>query len=384
MSQAEENDNIARSVASLFTSRLEDREDEDLKEALAASLGKTVSQLTARDLLLGGSSSSSSSSNSNSNSGSGSGGGGGGIKRQASPPPAPTSVKRPDILFEKYWDGIVKLTYVQGFVGPRYLSLKEIVQKNDLKKAVITAFVYSMDYIDAHFPADVNIVLVTHGRPAMAAQVGEKRVIIQPPLKDGKYGVFHNKLMILFRSSSVRVVIGSANMIPWDYEEMENVVFIQDFPELTQPLKSEHELPKFAKDISDVLDKMRVPSSVKDELLKYDFSKAKARIVASVSGVFEGEEDFKKYGHTRLADIVRDITGPLEESNYPKVEMQIPSVDIVFPTRDTVSDSRCGPSGADTICLNTATWQKPTFPKQVMCDAISHRPGTLMHSKKIK
>ncbi|CAO3678969.1 unnamed protein product [Rhizopus stolonifer] len=279
-----------------------------------------------------------------------------------------------------------------------------------------------MDYIDAHFPADVNIVLVTHGRPAMAAQVGEKRVIIQPPLKDGKYGVFHNKLMILFRSSSVRVVIGSANMIPWDYEEMENVVFIQDFPELTQPLKSEHELPKFAKDISDVLDKMRVPSSVKDELLKYDFSKAKARIVASVSGVFEGEEDFKKYGHTRLADIVRDITGPLEESNYPKVEMQtsslgalsvnylqeiyqsfcgissysngkavktslkkdqIPPVDIVFPTRDTVSDSRCGPSGADTICLNTATWQKPTFPKQVMCDAISHRPGTLMHSKYI-
>ena len=34
-------------------------------------------------------------------------------------------------------------------------------------------------------------------------------------------------------------------------------------------------LPAFAKNICDLLDQMQVPTSVKDELLHYDFSKAK-------------------------------------------------------------------------------------------------------------
>lgn len=45
--------------------------------------------------------------------------------------------------------------------------------------------------------------------------------------------------------------------------------------------------------------------------------------MASVSGIFEGEEEYKKYGHTRLAEIIKDITGPLEADNHPKVEMQV-------------------------------------------------------------
>jgi tyrosyl-DNA phosphodiesterase-1 len=69
---------------------------------------------------------------------------------------------------------------------------------------------------------------------------------------------------------------------------------------------------------------MEVPVSVKSELLKFDFSKAKAKIVASVSGVFEGEEDYKKYGHTRLAYVVRDIVNTTDPTYIPtKVEMQV-------------------------------------------------------------
>lgn len=67
---------------------------------------------------------------------------------------------------------------------------------------------------------------------------------------------------------------------------------------------------------------MQVPTSVKDELVKYDFSKAKAHVVASVSGVYEGEEAYKKYGHARLSKIINDI-GAANPSNPPKVEMQV-------------------------------------------------------------
>ena len=59
---------------------------------------------------------------------------------------------------------------------------------------------------------------------------------------------------------------------------MDNVVFIQDFPQFTEPLKSTSELPVFAKELYDLLDKMRVPSSVKEELLKYNFEKAKVSV----------------------------------------------------------------------------------------------------------
>ena len=109
----------------------------------------------------------------------------------------------------------------------------------------------------------------------MKRQVHSHRIIIQPPLKDERFGVFHPKLMLLFYDTSVRVVIGSANMERYDYEDLENVVFIQDFPKMTSPVKSVSELPAFARDICELLDHMQVPASVKSELLSFDFSKAK-------------------------------------------------------------------------------------------------------------
>jgi tyrosyl-DNA phosphodiesterase-1 len=56
---------------------------------------------------------------------------------------------------------------------------------------------------------------------------------------------------------------------------LENVVFIQDFPKFSQPYKSSSELPRFARDICDLLDQMQVPDSVKEELFNYNFDKAK-------------------------------------------------------------------------------------------------------------
>ncbi|KAK4511596.1 uncharacterized protein ATC70_012812 [Mucor velutinosus] len=419
MSDDEERQQIAKAMA-LSLEGLEARFDQeqqeqnDMKAAIAASLGKTVDQLTARDMLLADASLPVSNSNN---------------KRPreeetSSSYPVHRIVKRFDNSETRFWNGIVKLTYVKGFVGPDYIRFEDIVQKNSLKKALITAFVCSMDFINDHFPLDVNVCIVTHGRPAMRKQVHSHRIIIQPPLKDSKFGVFHPKLMLLFHDTSVRVVIGSANLERYDYEELENVVFIQDFPKVDQPYTSISALPRFARDICDLLDHMQVPASVKDELLNFNFDNAKAHIIASVSGVFEGDIEYRKYGHTRLADIVQGIVGSTcnTKDNMPKVEMQtsslgslsllylnelyrsfcgipaykdgkatpivtqknqLPPISIIYPSLDTVESSQLGPPGAGTICLSTSTWRKDTFPKQVMCDAISQRPGTLMHSKYI-
>ncbi|KAL9555983.1 hypothetical protein MBANPS3_002097 [Mucor bainieri] len=414
MSDDEERQQIARAMA-LSLEGLEaqydqeQQEQHDMKAAIAASLGKTVDQLTARDMLMADTSLPASNHNN---------------KRPreedtSSSYPVHRIVKRFDNSEARFWNGIVKLTYVKGFVGPDYIRFEDIVQKvQSLGESPC------MDFINDHFPLDINVCIVTHGRPAMRKQVHSHRIIIQPPLKDSKFGVFHPKLMLLFHDTSVRVVIGSANLERYDYEELENVVFIQDFPKVDQPHASISSMPRFARDICDLLDHMQVPASVKDELLNYNFDNAKAHIIASVSGVFEGDTEYRKYGHTRLADIVQGIVGSTcnTKDRMPKVEMQtsslgslslfylnelyrsfcgipaykdgkatpavtpknqLPPISIIYPSLDTVQSSQLGPPGAGTICLNTSTWRKDTFPKQVMCDAISQRQGTLMHSKYI-
>ncbi|KAI9033710.1 tyrosyl-DNA phosphodiesterase-domain-containing protein [Phycomyces nitens] len=376
----------------------EERERKDMIEAIAASLGKTPDQLTAREMLT----------------------------LTLNPPrkrtfldnSAECSRKRPTNSPVRYWDGVVKLTHVPGFVGTQFIRFQDIVEKSTLKKALVTAFVCSMDWIEEQFPSTINMCIVLHGRPATRSQISPNRLLIHPPMLDNTYGVFHPKLMLLFREDSLRVVIGSANMERYDYEDIENVVFIQDFPKLSKKLNSVSDLPTFSKDLCHFLDRMSVPPSVKEAFLDYDFSKAKAHLVTSVSGTFEGN-NYNKYGHTRLCNIIKEI-GAADPDRLPRVEMQtsslgslnksyllelyrsfcgldqfengtrpntkdkeLPPISIVYPSRNTVDSSRLGPPGASTICLSTAAWNKPTFPKEIMCDAISYRDGTLMHSKYI-
>lgn len=100
------------------------------------------------------------------------------------------------------------------------------------------------------------------------------------------------------------------------------MVFIQDFPERASPVASFAQLPRFARDICDLLDHMQVPQSVKENLLNYEFERAKAHLVASVSGVFEGKDEYNRYGHARLAQIVREI-GAADPDRLPQVEMQV-------------------------------------------------------------
>ncbi|ORZ03026.1 tyrosyl-DNA phosphodiesterase-domain-containing protein [Syncephalastrum racemosum] len=402
----DEDEDLKQAIALSLRDRLEgndsdQHEQHEMKQALALSLGKTVEQLTARDMMRLQDSMGSNQ----------------GEKRPFSESTSPTSdAKR--TAPERFWDGVVRLTYVEGFTLASAIRFEDIVQKSHLRKALITAMVVSTDWIEEQFPPDINLCVVLHGRPAMARKL-DNRVFIMPPMKDENWGVFHSKLMLLFHTSSVRVVIGSANLEPYDYRDLENVVFIQDFPESSHTVAHEKDLPEFARDLCDLLDKMQVPPSVKQELFKYDFSRAKAHIVASVSGVFHGDYAYRRYGHPRLADVVRQIDAANPETRIeiqtsslggmtpsylhelyrsccgtdpyanggktPRVtrDMHLPPVDIIYPSRDTVEDSKLGPPGAGTICFNRASWEKTTFPKQIMCDSISHRAGTLMHSKYI-
>lgn len=89
-----------------------DTESEEIRKAIALSLGKPVEQLTAREAL--------------------------GLtldsdnkKRSLPTEQQSTSPQKRQATTtaSKYWDGIVKLTHVTGFTGPNFIRFEEIVDK---------------------------------------------------------------------------------------------------------------------------------------------------------------------------------------------------------------------------------------------------------------
>lgn len=124
MSDDEERQQIARAMALSLKGleahfEQEQQEQHDMRAAIAASLGKTVDQLTARDMLLADASLPVSNHNN---------------KRPREEEvggsyPVHRVVKRFDNSESRFWNGTVKLTYVKGFVGPDYIRFEDIVQK---------------------------------------------------------------------------------------------------------------------------------------------------------------------------------------------------------------------------------------------------------------
>jgi len=65
-----------------------------------------------------------------------------------------------------------------------------------------------------------------------------------------------------------------ANLVPYDWDVMENIAFVQDFPMSGNAASSIDELPPFAKDLYAFLTAMKVPAQVCEKLQEYDFTRA--------------------------------------------------------------------------------------------------------------
>lgn len=55
------------------------------------------------------------------------------------------------------------------------------------------------------------------------------------------------------------------------------------------------------------------------------------------------------------------------------------SFQVYYPTHDTVKSSTAGSAG--TICFQSKWYNSPTFPREILRDCKSIRPGMLMHNK---
>ncbi|KAJ7816941.1 hypothetical protein B0H14DRAFT_3877662 [Mycena olivaceomarginata] len=122
---------------------------------------------------------------------------------------------------------------------PECIRLSELLgPKQGLSFAVLSAFAVDPSWLYEFFDRDTPVVLVADSNicGAEASDVPTLKNIfpnwvrVCPPLYNGR-GCMHMKFMLLFaKTGGLRVVISSANLVPHDWRDVENYVFVQDVP----------------------------------------------------------------------------------------------------------------------------------------------------------
>jgi hypothetical protein len=144
----------------------------------------------------------------------------------------------PGIQFPR---GTVKKTW--AFLFPRKgddIKIEEVLQRSNLELALLSAFQWNMEWLFSKVDTSrTRLLLVMQAKDesmkreyeADIAAISNLRLCF-PPM-DGQVNCMHSKLMLLFHPNYLRIVVPSANLVPYDWGEagvMENSVFLIDLP----------------------------------------------------------------------------------------------------------------------------------------------------------
>lgn len=108
------------------------------------------------------------------------------------------------------------------------ISFDEILRTHRLLKCILTSYVVEDEWL---FPKLYNvsqvIVCRDNGRKSGRETIGNVTLVYPQFPHFPAYGVMHCKLMLLFYSFGwLRIVISSGNLVPYDYDQVQNVQHI--------------------------------------------------------------------------------------------------------------------------------------------------------------
>ncbi|KAF9892547.1 hypothetical protein FE257_001656 [Aspergillus nanangensis] len=268
------------------------------------------------------------------------------------------------------------------------------------------------------------------------ADIPELRLCF-PPM-EGQINCMHSKLMLLFHPGHLRIAVPSANLTPFDWGEsggiMENTVFLIDLPKITES-SSDTTKTSFYHELVYFLKASTLHENMISKLNEYDFSETKRiAFIHTIGGSHTGEA-WRRTGHCGLGravealglqtssplnmDIVTSSIGSLTDEfmrsmylasqgddgmteytirNVKTVPAHGPSgstrlihrntadewkerLRVYFPSISVIEGSKGGPMNGGTICFQSKWYSDPKFPRQVLRDCESQRPGLLMHNK---
>jgi hypothetical protein len=346
-------------------------------------------------------------------------------------------------------DGVVRKTWAYGFPRQNDIKIEEVLQKDDLELAVLSAYLWDDEWILRKINMrKTKVICVVQAESEeqklqMRANVPQNIRFCFPSM-EGQINCMHSKLQLLSHPTHLRIVVPSANLVPYDWGEeggiMENIVFIIDLPRLPNMQKTiVDEITPFGRELLRFLGAMEMEQGVKDSILNFDFSRTShLAFIHSIGGSHFGTawkntgycglgsaiqelglgtkqaleidivsasignitEDFLKsiylaaQGDDGTTELNRRTSKPFQNKTSSKQSRdQISNNELLvtegvendfrlyFPSRETVASSKGGLGAGGTICFQSRWFDSPTFPRFIMRDCKSKRPGLLMHNK---
>jgi Tyrosyl-DNA phosphodiesterase len=183
----------------------------------------------------------------------------------------------------QYPNGTIKRTYARYHERENDIKIEEVLLKEQLRLAVLSSFQWDNEWLATKVDfLKTKVVLAAaakteEDRDAMTAEANAHKGagihMCFPPM-EGEVHCMHSKLMLLSYPDSMRIVVPSANLVPYDWGEtgiMENSVFLIDLPRLEEP-SSRDDLTYFGKELLYFLERSKMPDFVIRGILNFDFS----------------------------------------------------------------------------------------------------------------
>ncbi|KAI9718951.1 MAG: hypothetical protein M1812_003836, partial [Candelaria pacifica] len=230
----------------------------------------------------------------------------------------------------QYPRGTIKKTWAFGQPRDGDIKIEEILQKQDLNIAVLSAFQWDVEWLLTKIDmAKTKMIFVMQAKEDAIRQQYRAETSNMPNLRlcfppmAGQVNCMHSKLQLLFYKEHLRIVIPSANLVPYDWGEggtMENTVFLIDLPRLSKEAQEATEAQKpltsFGQELVYFLEAMGLQDDVVQGVLKFDFGGTKhLALIHSIGGSHTGET-WRRTGYCGLGRAVKSLglscKGPLE------------------------------------------------------------------------
>ncbi|EIW73567.1 hypothetical protein TREMEDRAFT_70993 [Tremella mesenterica DSM 1558] len=351
-----------------------------------------------------------------------------------------------DAAGEYYLNGELRhsaLTIGRPTTEPTF-SLPQVIGKtSEIKLIILSTFVLDDDWLSGILPDPQKVPTVivrphpkemhsTYNGKVQAQVTGE--VFCYPLMLDERGAAHMKYAWIFYKTGRLRVMISTANFVPYDWDWIENTTFVQDFlprkPTSPAPTtKGEDFVAHFRslfihlkvhKALRYLKDQHKAGSDLPPQvsgafegLDKYDWSRVSVRLIMSVAGYHHGYDQADKYGMTRLGKVLKDeglvqskgerLVAEFQGSSlgqyniewyntfyqlctgkdvralvdHPKYK-DWPPLKIIFPSLATVEASELGKDGGGTMFCGKAFTANT---KHLFHHSESKRGGVLMHTK---
>ncbi|MCJ1381089.1 hypothetical protein MMC17_004198 [Xylographa soralifera] len=342
---------------------------------------------------------------------------------------------------------VVKKTWAFGF--PRAgedVKLEEVLERVDLNLAVLSSFQWDVEWLLGKInTATTKVIMVMQAKDEATRQQYARETADMANLRlcfpsmEGQVNCMHSKLMLLAHPDYLRVVVPTANLVPYDWGEsgvMENTLFLIDLPRHPKGCRtSPDDLTFFGKELIYFCHAMRLQTDVVNSLYDFNFSATKdVAFVHTIGGVHSGEtEPWRRTGYCGLGRAVQHLgLGTAQPLRVDFIASSVGAVDIdflirlylaaqgsdglreytwrvtaftkaarkrdhswrdelveniennfrlYFPSRDTVVHSRGGVGCGGPICFQSKWYKSSTIVQHILRDCKSTREGLLMHNK---